>query len=337
VTIISTGTVPALAVHDTANYLAMILSRCPAVFPVDVGEVLGIVVGPVPKWGEVLGMPQPGVLTQCCGIELPLNLYVTIIAVQDGVSNLPGSQGVINWITGGNWQGPIFLPSSVQGLVVFNCSNGQFWQLTVFVGGFAVFSVEVVPTCLPVTFTGTFLFQGTTYNAVLVVTAPGKDPTMPAGTIILFAGSSPPAGYLACDGSAVSRTTYANLFAAIGTAWGAGDGSTTFNVPDLRGRSAVGVSPGGLGTDRPTARVLASHGGEETHVLTIPEIAAHTHGSPDGNPFVTYFDTGRALAAGTDIEYFLNDSGSVSTLQTGGGGSHNTMHPFAVALWCIAY
>ena len=58
---------------------------------------------------------------------------------------------------------------------------------------------------------------------------------LPAGLILPFGNTSAPTGYLACDGSAVSRTTYATLFTAIGTTWGAGDGSSTFNVPDLRG------------------------------------------------------------------------------------------------------
>lgn len=57
----------------------------------------------------------------------------------------------------------------------------------------------------------------------------------PPGTIIDFAGPTPPGGFLLCDGSAISRTMYANLFNAIGTTWGSGDGSTTFNLPDLRG------------------------------------------------------------------------------------------------------
>lgn len=68
------------------------------------------------------------------------------------------------------------------------------------------------------------------------------------GSVVAYAGTSTPSGYLFCDGSAVSRTTYADLFAAIGTSWGNGDGLTTFNVPDLQnmflrgsGSSAVGV------------------------------------------------------------------------------------------------
>ena len=64
----------------------------------------------------------------------------------------------------------------------------------------------------------------------------------PAGVIIPFAGTSVPTGYLLCNGAAVSRTNYANLFAAIGTLYGAGDGSTTFNLPDARDRVLQGAS-----------------------------------------------------------------------------------------------
>ena len=62
----------------------------------------------------------------------------------------------------------------------------------------------------------------------------------PVGSISLFAGTTAPNGWLICDGSAVSRTTYANLFSVIGTTYGSGDGSTTFNIPDLQGRVPVG-------------------------------------------------------------------------------------------------
>ena len=67
---------------------------------------------------------------------------------------------------------------------------------------------------------------------------------VPPGAITLYAGSSAPSGYLNCDGSAVSRTTYAALFAAIGTRYGSGDGSTTFNVPSVSGRVPVGITSG---------------------------------------------------------------------------------------------
>ena len=65
---------------------------------------------------------------------------------------------------------------------------------------------------------------------------------LPAGTMIHFAGNVVPEGFLVCNGAAVSRTDYANLFAAIGTLYGAGDGSTTFNLPDARDRVLQGAS-----------------------------------------------------------------------------------------------
>ena len=66
-------------------------------------------------------------------------------------------------------------------------------------------------------------------------------PVLPTGSVIPFAGKTAPTGWLMCQGQAVSRTTYAQLFSVIGTTFGSGDGSTTFNLPDLRGRVAVGV------------------------------------------------------------------------------------------------
>ena len=90
----------------------------------------------------------------------------------------------------------------------------------------------------------------------------------PAGIVMPFAGSTAPQGYLLCDGSAVSRTDYADLFTAIGTTYGAGDGSTTFNVPDLSGRVVIGVS---------SNHALGSTGGEASHTLTESELPAHTH------------------------------------------------------------
>ena len=77
--------------------------------------------------------------------------------------------------------------------------------------------------------------NGTTGNVDLI----------PAGTIHMFAGNTIPAGWLLCDGSAVSRTNYAKLFSAIGTTWGTGDGSTTFNLPNSIGRFAEGASTSG--------------------------------------------------------------------------------------------
>lgn len=84
---------------------------------------------------------------------------------------------------------------------------------------------------------------------------------LPIGTVIDFAGTTVPSDYLECDGSAVSRTDYADLFAVLGTTWGAGDGSTTFNLPDLRGRVSIGAGTGTAGGA--TAHAFASTGGDE--------------------------------------------------------------------------
>jgi microcystin-dependent protein len=81
---------------------------------------------------------------------------------------------------------------------------------------------------------------------------------LPTGMILPFGGTTAPDGFLDCDGSAVSRTTYADLFAAIGTTWGTGDGSTTFNVPDLRG---VGLRGSGQHGSRTKADTTAYDGG----------------------------------------------------------------------------
>lgn len=93
----------------------------------------------------------------------------------------------------------------------------------------------------------------------------------PAGIIMPFAGTVAPQGYLFCDGSAVSRTTYATLYAVIGDTFGAGDGSSTFNVPDLSGRVPLGVSQ---------SHALGTTGGSETVTLTESELPAHVHEVP---------------------------------------------------------
>lgn len=94
---------------------------------------------------------------------------------------------------------------------------------------------------------------------------------MEAGLIYMYGGSTAPNGFLICDGSEISRTTYSSLFAAIGTIYGAGDNSTTFNIPNISGRVAIGSS---------VRNTIGTTGGEETHTLLTNEMPTHSHTIP---------------------------------------------------------
>ena len=100
------------------------------------------------------------------------------------------------------------------------------------------------------------------------------DPTgpVPTGGLVAWAASSAPTGWLICDGSAVSRTTYADLYAVVGDTYGAGDGSTTFNLPNIKGRVVVGLDSADTAFD-----ALAETGGATTHTLNVSEMPVHTH------------------------------------------------------------
>lgn len=102
-------------------------------------------------------------------------------------------------------------------------------------------------------------------------TAPEWSTGLPSGVVLPYGGSSAPSGYLMADGSAVSRTTYAALFAIYGTTFGAGDGSTTFNLPDLRQRFPLGKAASGTGN------TLGATGGAIDHTHTYSDLPQHNH------------------------------------------------------------
>jgi microcystin-dependent protein len=103
---------------------------------------------------------------------------------------------------------------------------------------------------------------------------------VPAGSIMAYVGTTAPTGYLLCDGSTVSRTTYSALFAVIGTTHGAGNGSTTFHLPDYRGRFLRGVDNSvGRDPDRASRTAMNSGGNTADNVGTLQgeDLKAHTH------------------------------------------------------------
>lgn len=158
----------------------------------------------------------------------------------------------------------------------------------------------------------------------------------PVGAIVAFGGAAAPAGFLLCFGQAISRSDYSDLFDAIGTVYGVGDGTTTFNVPDIRGRAIAGQDDmGGTSANRLTnpgatiggidGDVLGGTGGAETHVLTIAQLPAHTHALEA----IAIQDTG----SGTLVSG--NGTGSNATGSTGSGAVHNNVQPTIITNYII--
>jgi microcystin-dependent protein len=185
---------------------------------------------------------------------------------------------------------------------------------------------------------------------------------IPPGFIGPYAGSSAPTGWLLCNGQAVSRTTYAALFAVVGTTYGTGDGSSTFNVPDITGRviagkesSASRLTSGVSGVDGAT---LGATGGSQSHTLATTEIPSHQHDvflkDPGHDHIVTYGSTVAGGSGAADVSGNTQSTkhtnsnttgitiGSVSgtandnkVAATGGGGAHNNVQPTIVLNYII--
>lgn len=149
---------------------------------------------------------------------------------------------------------------------------------------------------------------------------------MPPGIVLPFGGGVPPANFVFARGQALSRVTYAALFVEFGTTYGIGDGSTTFNVPNLTGKTIVGYDNG-----QPEFATLGQTGGAKTHTLSVAEMPSHQHSATDvRNASNAVFTT----SGGTGM-----DNATVTanlTTATGGGGAHNNLQPYIVLNYIIS-
>lgn len=139
----------------------------------------------------------------------------------------------------------------------------------------------------------------------------------PAGVIVSFAGGSSPTGWLLCDGTAYSRTTYGKLYAVLGTTYGSGDGSSTFNVPDMRSRVPVCYD-----SSSQNFSALNAKGGELAHTLSVSELPSHGHGINDPSHNHTIVDNGHSHTySGGTQKYSGQGSGQTAINGLGGQGS----------------
>ena len=186
----------------------------------------------------------------------------------------------------------------------------------------------------------TNMAPGTEASDAVTVSQLGGLTSIPIGAVIDYWGTTPPDGYFFAAGQEVSRTTYAALFAVIGTAAGAGDGSTTFNLPDYRGRVSAGrenmAAPATTRLNTLSSETLGASGGSQTHTLTEAQMPVHGHDVNDPGHRHTYpalspQAVGDGLNAAVRQTLATSQTNAVTTGITledaGGGEAHNNVQP----------
>lgn len=155
------------------------------------------------------------------------------------------------------------------------------------------------------------------------------DSGLPVGSGCDYFGTTAPEGYLFADGSAISRTEYAELFEVLGTVYGAGDGSTTFNLPDKRSRVSVMLDSG-------TFNTLGKTGGAETHTLTVAQMPKHQHSLGNNGTYIANNDGTEKFHPGNGGGNFvIGCFYSNATTYSGSGSAHNNLQPYFVCNYII--
>ena len=150
--------------------------------------------------------------------------------------------------------------------------------------------------------------------------------SLPIGSMIPYGSqNNVPSNWKICDGSEISRTTYADLFNVIGTSYGAGDGSTTFNLPNKRGRVSVG-----LDSSQTEFNTIGKKGGEKTHQLKEEELPSHAH-TVKGTVGSGGYAEGVSFGNSANPGY----TSWVSMSAVGGNQPHNNLQPYEVDVWII--
>lgn len=166
-------------------------------------------------------------------------------------------------------------------------------------------------------------FDGTNWN---IVNGQITGDTLPIGAIVPFGGWDAPTGWLICDGTLLNKTTYPELFNAIGYSFGGEDGGATFGLPDLRGRVPVGQKDSDSDFDG-----MGVKGGEKTHTLTIDEIPSHKHGISYNLEGVSGGTLGNNIFGKQNVGgNWENNSNN-----TGGGQAHNILQPYQTVNYII--
>ena len=172
-------------------------------------------------------------------------------------------------------------------------------------------------------------------NTEVVIAGKGIDGIdgLPIGSGCDYYGTTAPDKYMFADGSAISRTTYAALFAVIGTTYGAGDGSTTFNLPDKRERVSVMYKSGSTNYG-----TLGGKLGSSNYTLTIANLPAHDHGMPyipSSSGTATSYSYCIANGSATNTTSGKGNMGNLGTAKTGSGAAFSVVQPTLVCNYII--